>query len=157
MAEFQLTKEEYISACLPLFRKSFIIRCVIIILAVTYSIKTMELSMTLPVWIIVTIILITAIWLIKFFWRKRISKIFEDEASFSSITTLHITNEDFKMKNSRGNSAIAWSEVKKTSISKSFYLLFTSNRFAIIIPRKALSEDENNILTFKLKLPNKSQ
>ena len=150
MTQFQLSSEEYTKANWRLSRKAFVIRMVITasILGICFAQVDEIPSKDLIAYGVLFIILMP---FAKMLWNRRIRKVYEDEVSFRMQTTLDISEDGFKMENERGSSITLWNEVKKSIETSDFFLLFTSKKFARIIPKRVLTVEQLTLLTSKIK------
>jgi len=95
----------------------------------------------------VAVILAIATFLPYIFWKNRVKKLYQDEVALQLPTTFQITQEGYTLENDRGSSKTYWSDIKNKVETPDFYLLFTSKKFARIIPKKDLTIEDELSLT----------
>lgn len=79
------------------------------------------------------------LWLLP---RRNAKKLFESMPSVQAPISLEATDSGVKFETQNGNSENAWPAFPKWSEQKSFFLLYSSQSIANVIPKRAFSEGE---------------
>jgi len=133
---FTLSEQQYVKACFRLARLSLVIRC-LIITSVFFVLLSFENDFGVADYIgSGIVILLVASLLPYYFWKRRVKRLYHDELGLQVATTVSFNDEGCLMESEKGSVRISWGEFKKCIDTEDFFLMFTSKRFARIIPKQ---------------------
>lgn len=89
---------------------------------------------------------IIALLLIFHLSRRRLRKVFDDQASFKERIEATIGDNEIHYSHETGSHNLPWDRIRKWSENKRFIYLYESDLFARIIPKRAISPEEDQII-----------
>ncbi len=150
MAQFQFEEKEFVRACMALRKKRMIISCLLLILALGLfgtsrmlnAIPEEKLNAFLPFLAGMIAVPLFSI----FVNRWQIRKSFRQSEAAQEHMELTFDEEAVHYSHETGEHKLPWVRVKKWQETPDFFLLYESDSFARILPRRALSDEEESIL-----------
>ena len=149
MAQFQLSEKEFVQACLRIrFRRRTII---LFFVAMALMILSLSGSESWAFTIIVGGLVIGFVAGLTYFLSAfKLRKTYREQQSLQEVITVTINDEQLNYSWSRGNAVFLWSDIRRWKQTRDFFLLFESEMFARILPKRALSPEEIAVIRAKL-------
>lgn len=151
MATFQFTREEFIAASMGLAKKRmtrFILLLALLIAAVaTFRVISNNNLLSAAPYLVALLIMVPTVILVS---KYRLAKTFDDQASLREIFTVEISAEGIRYSHSTGSKFLAWDRIRKWAEDRRFIYLFESDLYARILPKRALSAEEDQLVRSQL-------
>lgn len=147
MATFQFTREEYVAASMGLAKKRmmrFIILVALLIIAVaTFRVISNNNLLAAAPYLVALLIMIPTVIGVS---KHRLAKTFDVQASLREAFTVEINAEGIRYTHSTGSKFLGWDRIRKWSEDRRFIYLFESDLYARILPKRALSAEEDALV-----------
>jgi len=156
MAQFQLTKEEYVSACTSMqFGKLIKTSALLIFALILICISQIIYGR----WIVLVPVALVVIGYAAgiYLSRKKIAKAYDDQKDTHEAIEAIFSEEGIVIKFFSGSTNTGWNRILKWKENRNFLYLFQSDFFASIIPKRALSDDESELIYRHLKSVKKAK
>ena len=153
MAQFQLSEKEFVKASLMLSLKrplrTFILLSIALALIAVSQVFGGRSPGNALAFFLIAIILFTGItYLLSV---QRLKKAFREQATLQQPIDLTIDEQQLNYAWPRGTAVFLWSDIRRWKETSDFFLLFESDLFARILPKRALSESEVAIIRRKIE------
>jgi len=151
MATFQFTRDEYIAASMGLAKRRTM-RFILFLSAVIAAIATFRVisnnnALAAAPYIFALLVMIPTVILVL---RHRLGKTFDDQASLRDMFTADVNDEGIRYSHSTGSRMLGWDRIKKWSEDKRFLYFFESDLYARILPKRAVSPEEDQLIRSRL-------
>jgi len=151
MATFQFTREEYVAASMGLAKKRMI-RFILFLSLVVAAIATFRIISNNNVlagapYVVALLIMVPVVIAVS---KHRLGKTFDDQASLRETFTAEISEEGIRYSHSNGTRMLHWESIRKWSEDRRFLYFFESDLYARILPKRALAEEENQLIRSRL-------
>lgn len=147
MASFRFTRDEYIAASLGLAGKRtrrFIILVALLIAAIaTFRVVSNNNLLAATPYLAALVVIVPTILIVT---RHRLGKTYDDQSSLRETFTADINAEGVRYSHTNGTRLLRWDQIKKWSEDTRFLYLFESDLYARILPKRAVSPEEDSTL-----------
>ena len=151
MATFQFTREEYVSASMGLAKKRmirFILFLTLVVAAIaTFRIISNNNVLAAAPYVVALLIMVPVVIAVS---KHRLGKTFDDQASLRETFTADISEKGILYTHSNGSRMLGWDSIRKWGEDRRFLYFFESDLYARILPKRALSEEENQLIRSRL-------
>ena len=151
MATFQFTREEYVAASMGLAKKRmirFILFLTLVVAAIaTFRIISNNNLLAGAPYVVALLIMVPVVIAVS---KHRLGKTFDDQASLRETFTADISEKGILYTHSNGSRMLGWDNIKKWGEDRRFLYFFESDLYARILPKRALSEEENQLIRGRL-------
>lgn len=151
MATFQFTREEYVAASMGLAKKRmirFILFLTLVVAAIaTFRIISNNNVLAATPYAVALLIMIPVVIAVS---KHRLGKTFDDQASLRETFTADISEKGILYTHSNGSRMLGWDNIRKWGEDRRFLYFFESDLYARILPKRALSEEENQVIRSRL-------
>jgi len=145
MATFQLTEDEYLSASFAIVRRRLTRASIAYLVA--FALVAASLFFTRELVNIGLLIFLLVIPVSAYLRIRRLfAKGFRTQKSLQDPITLNLGEEGIAYSQEMGSYLLLWERVYKWHENKQFFFLYESDLAARIIPKRALSPEEEQIL-----------
>lgn len=151
MATFQFTREEYVAASMALAKKRtlrFILFVAVVVTAVAaFRVIRNDNALAAAPYVAALLIIVPTIILVL---RHRLGKTYDAQAALRESFTADVNEEGIRYRHSSGSRMLGWNRIKKWSESQKFIFLYESDLHPRILPKRALSEEEDRLIRDRL-------
>lgn len=151
MATFQFTRDEYVAASMGLAKKRmirFILFLSLVVAAIaTFRIISNNNVLAAAPYVVALLIMVPVVIAVS---KHRLGKTFDDQASLRNTFTADISENGILYTHSTGSRMLGWDDIKKWGEDRQFLYFFESDLYARILPKRALSEEENQLIRSRL-------
>jgi hypothetical protein len=151
MATFQFTREEYVAASMGLAKKRmtrFILFLSIVVAAIaTFRIIGNNNLLAGAPYVVALVIMVPVVIAVS---KRRLGKTFDDQASLREIFTAEISEAGIRYSHSAGSRMLGWENIRKWGEDRRFLYFFESDLYARILPKRALSVEEDQLIRSRL-------
>lgn len=153
MAEYQYTQEEYTSGCFGLVRRRMIVRILLCVLGFCIFVMSGVIGDPSPINALALIAGMVAVgtvlsWALM---RRRFDKIYEQLDSLHKPIRVDFKDDGIHLCTDAGNYKLIWARVKKMRENKRFFYFFESDAHARMVPKRALTPDDESLVRTKLR------
>ena len=151
MASFRFTREEFVAASMGLAKKRtirFILLVAFLIAAVaTFRVFSNNNLLAAAPYLIALLVMVPTVIFVS---KHRLAKTFDDQASLRETFTVEINAEGIRYSHSTGSKFLGWDRIRKWAEDRRFIYLFESDLYARILPKRALSSEEDRLVRNQL-------
>lgn len=147
MATFRFSREEYISASMGLAKKQTL-RFIFLLAALIFAITTLRVinnnnALAGIPYIIALVVMIITVFLVV---RHRFGKLYDHLKHVKEEINADIDAQGVRLQQASGTVTLGWERISDWSENIRFLYLFDRERRAYILPKQALSPEEDQLL-----------
>jgi hypothetical protein len=151
MATFQFTREEYVAASMGLAKKRMT-RFILLLAAIVAAIATFRIignnnALAGVPYVVALLIMVPVVIFVS---KHRLGKTFDDQASLRETFTAEIGEEGIRYTHTNGTRMLHWGSIRKWGEDHRFLYFFESDLYARILPKRAVSAEENELIRSRL-------
>lgn len=151
MAIFQFTREEYVAASMGLAKKRmirFILLLSLVVVAIaTFRIISNNNALAGAPYVVALLIMVPVVIAVS---KHRLGKTFDDQASLRETFTADISEKGILYTHSNGSRMLGWDSIRKWGEDRRFLYFFESDLYARILPKRAISPGEDELIRSRL-------
>ena len=151
MATFQFTREEYVAASIVLAKKRMI-RFILFLSLVVAAIATFRIigNNNVLAGVPYAVALLIMVPIVIGVSKHRLGKTFDDQASLRETFTAEISDKGILYTHANGSRMLGWENIRKWGEDRRFLYFFESDLYARILPKRALSAEEDQLIRSRL-------